>query len=419
MSSRLVAGRVGSRFASERARSLPRSPFLVMDAAKARARDAGREVVDLSIGSSDLPPPAAALEALRAAALDAGTYEYSLYRSTLPLRAAAARWMNGRFGLNLTPEHTLALIGSQEGLAHLLLALTDPGDVVLAPDPAYPSYFGAFALAGVEMHPLPLEPERGFLPDLAAVPDAVARRARLLLLNYPNNPTAAVATREFWREAVAFCARHDLVLVHDFPYSETTFEGEAAPSALEVPGALERTVELFSLSKAHHMGGFRVGWAAGGPELVGLLAAAKAPVDFNPYLGIQRAAVAALESGPGRVRADALRLRDRRDTLVGALAREGWAVPVPAASMYVWAPLPGAWRDSFAFCEALCAATGVALAPGRGFGERGEGFARFALVREPAALEAAAARIGAFLREHADRPGGAVGRPAGPAGGGC
>jgi len=382
---------------SRRAAALPRNVFLAMDAAKAGARARGQAIIDLSIGSSDLPPPEAALAALESAVRDPGTHGYALYEASRPLRLAAATWMNRRFGLALGLDEILALIGSQEGLAHLLLALTDPGDLVLAPDPAYPSYFGAFALAGLEVHAMPLSLERGFLPDFSAVPRAVARQAKLVVLNYPNNPTAGVASPAFWREAVAFCTAYDLVLVHDFPYSEMTFSGYKAPSALETPGALERTVELHSLSKSHHMGGFRVGWAAGNADLIAALAAVKAPIDFNPYLGIQRAAVAALESDPARVRADAARLEARRDAVLGAMRRMNWNAPVPAASMYVWAPLPGGETDSFAFCERLCLETGVALAPGRGFGERGEGWVRLALVREPAELEAAVERIARWL----------------------
>lgn len=384
-------------FRSRRLQAVPTNVFLTMDDAKARAQQAGHDVIDLSIGSSDLAPPPPAIEALAEAAGDPTTYGYPLYGRTEPLRAAAAAWMNHRFDLALTPADVLALIGAQEGLAHLLLALTDPGDLVLLTEPAYPSYFGACALAGVTPYALPLTPDRDFLPDLAAVPPDVAHRAKLLLLNYPNNPTAGVATPAFFAAAVAFCERHDLALVHDAPYTELTFGDYRAPSVLAAPGAMARAIELHSCSKTYHLAGLRIGWAAGCPDLITALAAAKGPVDFNQYLGVRRAAVAALASDPARVRADAAVYERRRDGLLTALAAIGWRVPAPRASMYLWAPLPAGHADSFAFCAALCAATGVALAPGRAFGASGEGWARFALVREPAALTEAARRIGRFL----------------------
>jgi aspartate/methionine/tyrosine aminotransferase len=390
-------------FASRRASNLPRNVFLTMDAAKATARAANLDVIDLSIGSSDLPAPTAALEELSRAALEPGTLGYGLYASSLPFRQAAATWMNTRFGLNVGAHETLALLGSQEGLAHLLWAVCDPGDTVLAPDPAYPSYFGAFALAGVEVHSVPLEERHGFLPDLSSIPTGAARRAKLLLLNYPNNPTAGTASLEFWHAALEFCESHELILVHDAPYTEMTFGEYVAPSALQVPGAMARTVEFHSFSKTHHLAGLRIGWAAGNPDLLGLLAAVKGPVDFNPYLGIQRAAIRALESSPTLVRASANRFEARRDALLTALRSNGWHAPTPNASMYVWAPIPtsslptSSQPDSFAFCERLCLETGVALAPGRAFGQNGEGWVPFALVQEPERLEEAVRRIAKFL----------------------
>jgi aspartate/methionine/tyrosine aminotransferase len=384
-------------FTSRRAASLPRNVFLDMDVAKTKARAANLSVIDLSIGSSDLPAPPEALEELSRAALDPSTLGYGLYASSLPFRRAAATWMNGRFGLKLEPHQTLALLGSQEGLAHLLWALCDPGDTILAPDPAYPSYFGAFALAGVQVHSVALEERNGFLPDLSSIPSNVAKHAKLLLLNYPNNPTAGTASLEFWQSALEFCEAHDLILVHDAPYTEMTFGDYIAPSALEVPGAMTRTVEFHSLSKTHHLAGLRIAWAAGNPELLALLAAVKGPIDFNPYLGIQRAAIQALKSDPSRVRASAKRFEVRRDALLQAMRGIGWHAPIPNASMYVWAPLPTGHKDSFTFCEHLCLETGVALAPGRAFGHNGEGWVRFALVQEPKRLEEAVQHIARFL----------------------
>ena len=393
---------VPPRFTSGRTRAMPESVFARMDAAKADARAAGRDVIDLSIGSSDLPPPPEALAALTEAARDPATYGYCLASGTRPLREAAVRWYAERFGLELDPDrHALPLIGSQEGFAHLLWAIADPGDALLLPDPAYPSYFGAVAVAGLEAIALPLEEANGFLPDLDAVDPRDANRAKALVLNYPNNPTAGVADAAFFDRAIAFCRRHDLLLIHDFPYVDMV-DGEAcAPSALARPGALEVAVELYSASKSFHMGGFRAGWALGHPDAIAALARVKGAVDFNPYLGVQRAVAAALARPRAAARRDALVVAARRRALADALAAAGWPVPAPPAGMYLWARIPGPAggppRDSLAFCDGLVRETGVALAPGRGFGRHGEGYARFALVRDPDGLREAAARVAGFL----------------------
>lgn len=386
-----------NRWASGRVRAMPKSVFETMDAAKVRARAKGLDLIDLSIGSSDLAPPEAALEALRRATFDPTTYGYCLSSGTAPLRRAVSAWLRSRYGVTLdADEQVLPLIGSQEGFANLLLATTDPGDLILLPDPGYPSYYGAVALAGLTVHLTPLRAENGFLPDLAAISAETARRARVLVISYPNNPTAAVATPEFMRAVVAFCHEHRILLVHDFPYVDTVYGDYRAPSALTQPGALDTAVELYSCSKSFHMGGFRIGWAVGNAEAIAALAKVKGAVDFNQYRGIQAMAVAALSAGAEVTREAAQVLGRRRDALVGALHRAGWNVSTPQASMYVWAPLPPA-TDSFAFAVSLAEETGVCLAPGRAFGERGEGYVRFALVREPDVLEEAVGRMAASM----------------------
>ncbi len=393
----MTAPTFGRRFASRRARAMPDSVFAVMDRAKSDARRAGREIVDLSIGSSDLAPPSAALAAIREAADDPASYGYCLHAGTAPLREAACAWYRRRYGQRLDPEReALALIGAQEGFANLLLATTDPGDAVLLPEPGYPSWFGAVALAGVERVPLPLLEENRFLPDLDAVPADAARRAKVLVLSYPNNPTAATATPAFFERAVGFCERHDLLLLHDFPYVDLVFGGAEAPSALATSAGRERVIELYSFSKSYHMAGFRIGFALGAEEAIAALARVKGAIDFNAWAGLQRGAVAALETPRERVRADAERYRARRDALVEALNEAGLPTRLPDASMYVWTRLPAGQRDSLDLAVRLVRATGVAVSPGVGFGERGEGWMRLALVREPAVLREAAARIGAF-----------------------
>lgn len=380
--------------------------FATMDVAKAKARSRGLELIDLSIGSSDLPPPKAALAALREATHDPKTYGYCLKSGTRALREAVQIWFQERYTQHLDIEQNItALIGSQEGLANLLFATCDPGDSVLLPDPCYPSYYGAVAAAGLRTHSLPLRAENDFLPDFEAVSSEVAKSARVLILSYPNNPTASVATQAFFQEAVNFCLRHEILLIHDFPYVDMVYGDYEAPSVLSCEGAFETAVELYSCSKSYHMGGFRIGWALGNIDALAALEKLKGAIDFNQYLGIQRAAIAALQQPRERTRQDAAVLESRRDTLVTALKASGWNAALPKASMFVWTPLPAGLekgsKNDFEFCLELVETTGVCLAPGRSFGKQGEGYVRFALVREPAALERAAERIRDFVKEKA------------------
>jgi aspartate/methionine/tyrosine aminotransferase len=387
-----------NRWASQRAKNMPVSMFNTMDAAKVEAQRKGLDIIDLSVGSSDLPAPPAAMEALRQATYQPETHGYCLHSGTQALRQAAVGWFEERYGANLDPErNVMVLIGSQEGFAHLLLAITDPGDLILAPDPGYPSYFGAIAVAGLELAPLPLLEENGFLPDLNAISAEVAQRARVMALAYPNNPTAAVASAEFFQTVIDFCRSNDIFLIHDFPYVDMVYGDYEAPSVLAQPGGMDIAVELYSCSKSYHMGGFRIGWAAGNPEAIAALVQVKSAIDFNQYPGIQQAAIAAINQPRSETRRAAQVFENRRDVLVKALNNVGWKTQLPQASMYVWTRLPAGLTDSFDVTVNLARETGVCLAPGRGFGERGEGFVRFALVREPEALERAVEQIQGFL----------------------
>lgn len=369
--------------------------FLEMDRAKSEARGRGLRVIDLSIGASDLTPPKEALQALKTAVDDPRTYGYCLKSGTLPFLEAATAWYARRYGLELDPHHeALALIGSQEGLAHLLLAVADPGDGLLLPEVAYPSYFGAAKVAGLEVHPISLGPD--FLPVLEAIPEEVARKSKVLLLNYPNNPTSALADQGWWKNTLDFAERYDLLLVHDNPYVDQVYAGRA-PSPLAQPGGKERVVELFSFSKSYHLAGFRLGFALGNAEALSALEAVKGPVDFNQYAGIQRMGMACLNLPEEGVRRDALTWKRRSETLVEALGEIGWNVLKPKACMYVWIRLPEG-LDDLEFCKDLVAETGVALAPGRGFGPGGYGYVRFALVQPEPVLQEAARLIGEFLR---------------------
>lgn len=383
---------------SRRARAIPQSVFLLMDRAKQEARGSGLGIIDLSLGSSDLAPPPAALQTLAEALEDRATYQYTLRSATRPFLEAASGWYEHRYGVTFDPDtEMLSLVGSQEGIGHLLMALTDPGDLVLIPEVAYPPYWGMAALAGLEAYPVPLREDH--LPDLEAVPEEVARRARVLVLNYPNNPTAAVADLGFFAQALDFCRRHDVFLVHDNPYVDMVFDGPA-PSPLSLPGARERCVEFFTLSKSYHMGGFRLAFAVGNAEAMAALEAVKSALDFNQYQGILRMGITALQQPESWVREQVAVFRERRDVLVRALREVGWDVPLPRATMYLWAKVPGE-VDDVTFAVELCRRTGVALSPGQGFGPGGKGYVRIALVQPPERLEEAAARIGDFLRSTA------------------
>ena len=372
--------------------------FADMDRAKGRARATGKSIVDLSLGSSDLPTPEHVLAAIAAALRDPATHGYNLFESTRAFRQAAARWYTDKFGPAIDPEtEVLPLIGSQEGTAHLPLAILNPGDFALLTDPCYPSHRGGIHLANGQIYYLPLLAENGFLPVLADIPPAVLAQARLMVLSYPHNPTAATASPEFFVEAVAFCQTHGLVLAHDFPYADHCFNGQPAPSVLQADPDKTCSIEFFSFSKAYNMGGFRIAYAIGNRELILALRQVKATVDFNQYQGILRGAIAALEGPQDCVQTAVNTFKARRDAMVSALNYHGWAVASPEATMYLWAKLPERFTDSIDFCVRLVEATGVALAPGRGFGKSGEGYVRLALVQPPQVLQQAAQQIAEFI----------------------
>jgi aspartate/methionine/tyrosine aminotransferase len=393
---------------SDRLQALGPNVFAEMDRAKVEAIAQGQELIDLSLGSSDMPTPPHVLATIAQSLQDPTSHGYLLHRGTLPFRQAAADWYERKFGLAVDAEtEVLLLIGSQEGTAHLPLALLNPGDVALLTDPGYPSHAGGVHLASGEVYTMPLRAENQFLPVFGDIPVGVLDRSRLMVLSYPHNPTAAVASLAFFEEAVAFCLAHDLALAHDFPYPDFGFDGGVIPSVLQADPAFATrrdrakscSIEFFSLSKSYNMGGFRVGYAIGNPELIAALRKLKAVIDFNQYRGILDGAIAAL-SGPQDCIAEAnARFKERRDRFVAALAQIGWGVPVPETAMYVWAPLPEAWKsDSMGFCVELVRKTGVVASAGVGFGPIGEGYVRFALVHEPEILERAASLIGKFLQ---------------------
>jgi aspartate/methionine/tyrosine aminotransferase len=389
-----------------RLQPLKSNVFADMDTAKTMALAAGRELIDLSLGSSDLPTENHILEAIAQSVHDPSTHGYLLFRGTQNFRQAAAQWYEQKFGIPVNPEtEVLPLIGSQEGTAHLPLAILNPGDFALLLDPGYPSHAGGVYLANGQIYPMPLKPENDFLPVFSDIPVTVLAQSRLMVLSYPHNPTSAIAPLSFFQEAVAFCQHHNIVLVHDFPYVDLVFTETETPNLKSpVPSILQAdpeksvSIEFFTLSKSYNMGGFRIGYAIGNPELIQALKQIKATIDFNQYLGILNGAIAALTGPQNGVKSALAIFRQRRDTFIKALHSIGWNVSTPEATMYIWAKLPTQWsHNSREFCTELVKKTGVAASPGIGFGKSGEGYVRFALVQEPEILVTAVERISRFM----------------------
>ncbi|MEB3279559.1 MAG: LL-diaminopimelate aminotransferase [Lyngbya sp.] len=384
---------------SNRLQLLRSNVFADMDRAKATALSVGRDLIDLSLGSSDLPVADRIIDRIRDSLADPSTHGYALFHSTQAFREAVANWYTRKYGLPVDPEtEVLQLIGCQEGTAHLPLAILNPGDFALLQDPGYPSHFGGVYLAGGQVYTMPMLAENGFLPIFEDIPEAVLSQARMMVLSYPHNPTTAIAPLSFFEKAVAFCQRHNLVLVHDFPYGDFVFEGAVAPSIFQADREKTVSIEFFTFSKSYNMGGFRIAYAIGNREIIQALRKVKAVIDFNQYRGILNGAITALNEPQEFIQHTVNTFRQRRDVFVQAMQDIGWDVPTPSATLYVWAKLPEPWtQDSVGFCTQLVEQTGVAVSPGVGFGKSGEGYVRFALVRPPEILTQAVQRIAQFL----------------------
>jgi LL-diaminopimelate aminotransferase len=384
---------------SKRVQSLPGYPLAEIPSIKRRLLDAGVDVIDLGAGDNDTPPPGVAVQAMTTALENPALSKYGFQQGLLEFRQAASRWIERRFGVHFDPvTETLPLIGSKEGLSHLAFTVINPGDVAIVPEPGYQAYIGGSLLAGAEPYIAPLRPENAFLLRLDQVPEGVLRRAKIVFVNYPNNPTAAVATPEYLAQTVAICRQHGILLAYDNAYCDLTFDGYRAPSIFETPGARDIAVEFFSLSKSYSMTGWRLGFAAGGAELIGALTRVKSYVDTGPFLAVQKAGAATLDAGERLVEPIRSELQSRRDAAVAALRRAGFSVESPKAAMYLWIPLP-AGIQSATFARQALEELGVVVLPGSGFGPAGEGFFRIALTVEGPRLEVAAQRLGQALAQ--------------------
>jgi LL-diaminopimelate aminotransferase len=370
---------------SDRLNRLPPYLFTRINQLKKEAYANKLDVIDLGMGNPDQPTPAPIVARLCDTIQNhPTTHRYPQAKGMPKFRKTVAAWMSRRFGVELDPEkEVIALIGSKEGIAHLAMAVLNPGEYVLVGDLAYPVHFNGVILAGGEIHSIPLTAVNGYLPELEKIPEDVARRSKLLFLNYPNNPTASVVPdKAVFKDWVRFAKKYDLIVCHDNAYSEITFDGYVAPSFLEVEGAKEVGLEAHSFSKTYNMAGWRVGWMCGNARIVGAVEKFKSFLDYGVATFTQLSAVAALDSWPESIQPTVRAYQKRRDYMIDGMAKLGWIVPRPRATMYVWVPLPEPFRTmgSLAFAEKLIRETGVVVAPGAAFGAGGEGYIRLALV---------------------------------------
>lgn len=378
---------------AERLKRLPPYLFAELDRMRQEAIERGETIVNLGIGDPDLPTPPHIVESLKRAAENPAYHRYPSYEGMPRFREAAAAWYRDRFGVELDPRReVLSLIGSKEGLGHLPLAFIDPGDVALIPDPAYPVYAAGVVFAGGHPVRMPLLPEDAFLPDLEDVKIGDVRRAKLLFLNYPNNPTAAVAPEEFFAQVVTFAKEYHLIVAHDAAYSEVAFDGYRPLSFLQTPGAKEVGVEFHSLSKTFNMTGWRVGFAVGNEQVLSALGAVKTNVDSGVFQAVQEAAITALTGEQGCVEEMRQVYGRRRDLMLKGIHSLGLQAESPRATFYVWIRVPEGYTSA-SFTAHLLQEAGVVTTPGNGFGEWGEGFIRVALTQDEARIEEALERI--------------------------
>jgi LL-diaminopimelate aminotransferase len=367
---------------AKRLSALPPYVFARLDELKARAREQGLDLIDLGMGNPDGSAPAPVIEAAITALNHPINHGYPPFEGTANFRHAITSWYHRRYEVTLDPDsEALPLLGSKEGLTHLALAYVNPGDLVLVPSPAYPAHFRGPLIAGAEIHSMILKPENDWLIDLAAIPEDVAQRAKILYFNYPNNPTTATAPREFFEEIVAFARRYSILLVHDLCYAELAFDGYQPTSLLEIPGAKEIGVEFHTLSKTYNMAGWRVGFVVGNRHIIQGLRTLKTNLDYGIFAVLQTAAETALDLPDSYVHQVQERYCRRRDFLIQGLAELGWEIPKSKATMYLWVLCPPG-QNSTDFALDILQQTGVVVTPGNAFGVGGEGYVRVSLIAE-------------------------------------
>jgi LL-diaminopimelate aminotransferase len=370
--------------------NLPPYLFARIDEMKAEQQKKGTDIIDLGVGDPDLPTPDHIVASLCEAAKNPENHHYPSYAGMPEYRSAVADWYQQRFGVSLDPgKEVIALMGSKDGIAHIAEAFVDPGDYVLAPSPGYPVYCTGTLFAEGRVHEMPLFEKNNFVPVLEKIPKKVAKAAKLMFINYPNNPTAAVAPDGFYREVVDFASDHNIVVVSDNAYSEIAHDGYRAPSFLETRGAMEVGIEMHSLSKTYNMTGWRIGMAVGNEEILAGLGRVKTNVDSGVFNAVQRAAITALSGPQDCVKNACAIYQERRDMLVAGLRGLGYHVAAPRATFYVWMPV----QDCMAFAAKLLSETGIVVTPGVGFGSGGEGYVRFALTRPATRINEAVERM--------------------------
>jgi LL-diaminopimelate aminotransferase len=378
---------------ADRVKALPTYVFARLDELKARAREQGIDLIDLGMGNPDGSAPEPVIQAAIEALSIGQNHGYPPFEGTASFRRAITNWYKRGYNVDLNSDsEALPLLGSKEGLTHLALAYINPGDVVLVPSPSYPPHFRGPLIAGGKIHPLILKAEQNWLIDLSAIPEEVARQAKILYFNYPSNPTTATAPREFFEEVVAFARHYEIMLVHDLCYAELAFDGYQPTSLLEIPGAKEIGVEFHTLSKTYNMAGWRVGFVVGNSDIIQGLRTLKTNLDYGIFAAIQTAAETALQLPDIYIKQVQDRYRDRRDFLIQEFARLGWKIPPSKATMYLWVPCP-VGSNSTDFALDVLEKTGVVVTPGNAFGEGGEGYVRISLIADRDRLGEAVRRL--------------------------
>lgn len=372
--------------------------FATLNQRLAELKAKGMDIIRIDMGSPDLPPADFIIERLEQSARRPDVHGYTPNGGAPAFKRATAEYYGRRFGVEIDPDkESIALIGSKEGLFNLSQVLVNPGDTVLVPDPGYPVYSASGIIAGAKVHTMPLLAENGFLPRLEDIPEEVARASKILWLNYPNNPTGAIATLEFFQQALDFARKYNILLAHDAPYADVCFDGYHAPSILQLPGAREVAVEFNSLSKTYNMAGWRLGMAVGNADVIKMLSTYKSQMDSSIFLPIQEAGMAALDGDQGWLEERNAIYQERRDIVVPALRQAGFGIEMPKAAIYVWARLPGGEADSVGYCARLLEKTGVSTTPGVVYGQFGEGYLRISLGTATDRIREAVRRIAAWV----------------------